>query len=186
MRIISGKFKGSKLFIPLDKNTRPLKDMVKESIFNTLIHSKKFLFDFENTNILDLFSGTGSFGLECISRGSTNTIFVENNKDALTILNKNINKLKIKNKTLIIEKSVFDFLTNSLNIKKKFDLIFLDPPFSEIKIINLLNIIYDGNILSKNGIIIMHRHKKSKEIDVSLYKNKIKKLYGLSKIIYLF
>ena len=47
MRIISGKFKGSKLFIPLDKNTRPLKDMVKESIFNTLIHSKKFLFDFE-------------------------------------------------------------------------------------------------------------------------------------------
>ena len=67
MRIVSGKFKSIKLFTPLDKETRPLKDIAKESIFNTLLHFKKFPFELKNTKILDLYSGTGSFGLECLS-----------------------------------------------------------------------------------------------------------------------
>ena len=67
MRIISGKFKGIKLFLPSDKNTRPLKDMVKESIFNLLEHSNKFDLRLSNSSVLDLFSGCGSFGIECIS-----------------------------------------------------------------------------------------------------------------------
>ena len=79
MRIISGKFKSRKLFIPIDKKTRPLKDMTKETIFNTLIHSKKYLFQFEKSKILDLYSGTGSFGLECLSRNANKVIFIENN-----------------------------------------------------------------------------------------------------------
>ena len=70
MRIIGGNFKGKKLFLPDDKNTRPLKDLVKESIFNIIRHSNKININIENSFILDLFSGTGSFGLECISRGA--------------------------------------------------------------------------------------------------------------------
>ena len=65
MRIISGKFKGKKLIQPLDKNTRPLKDITKESIFNLIVHSKFIDVDFEKSNILDLFAGSGSFGIEC-------------------------------------------------------------------------------------------------------------------------
>ena len=107
MRIIAGKFKNNNLFISTNKETRPLKDMAKESIFNTLVHSKKFPFKFKNSKILDLYSGTGSFGLECLSRDSDKVTFVENNKNALKILRKNIDKLNVERKTVIIEESVF-------------------------------------------------------------------------------
>ena len=78
MRIISGYLKGKKLELPKDKLTRPLKDMVKESIFNILSHSKNINIDLRNSIILDLFSGSGSFGLECISRGAKHVYFNEN------------------------------------------------------------------------------------------------------------
>ena len=68
MRVISGRFKGKKLLLPKDKNTRPLKDLVKESIFNIINHSRKFNLNLKNSNVLDLFSGVGSFGLEALSR----------------------------------------------------------------------------------------------------------------------
>ena len=77
MRIISGKFKGKKLYLPKDKETRPLKDLVKESIFNLLFHSKKICVDIKDSSALDLFSGSGSFGMECISRGSESVFFFE-------------------------------------------------------------------------------------------------------------
>ena len=71
MRIIGGAFKGKKLFLPIDKMTRPLKDLVKESIFNLIKHSKKIDIDIEKSKILDLFAGSGSFGLECLSRNAS-------------------------------------------------------------------------------------------------------------------
>ena len=70
MRIIGGKNKGKIIYLPLDKNTRPLRDLVKEYIFNLIKHSNKFSVSILNSNVLDLFSGTGSFGLECFSRGA--------------------------------------------------------------------------------------------------------------------
>ena len=78
MRIISGSFKGKKILEPKDKQTRPLKDLTKESIFNVINHSNKFKIDFNNSTILDLFSGVGSFGLECLSRGVKEVFFIEN------------------------------------------------------------------------------------------------------------
>ena len=106
MRIVSGKLKGTTLYLPKDKNTRPLKDLVKESIFNVLKHSNKISFKFEDSCILDLFSGTGSFGLECVSRYAKYVNFVEKNLNATQILNKNIEKLNIKNSTKIITDEV--------------------------------------------------------------------------------
>ena len=78
MRIISGNLRGKKILSPLDKSTRPLKDMVRESIFNIIEHSKKETVAIKNANVLDLFSGTGSFGIECLSRGAEQVIFFEN------------------------------------------------------------------------------------------------------------
>ena len=78
MRIISGIFKGKKILEPEDKKTRPLKDIVKESIFNIIHHSNKFNVELNDANILDLFSGVGSFGLECLSRGAKYVVFFEN------------------------------------------------------------------------------------------------------------
>jgi len=78
MRVISGHFKGKKILEPKDKNTRPLKDLVKESIFNIINHSKKFSINIEDSFILDLFSGVGSFGIEELSRGAQHVVFEEN------------------------------------------------------------------------------------------------------------
>ena len=94
MRIISGNFKGKKILLPKDKLTRPLKDLTKESIFNILKHSKLLNVELENSNILDLFSGVGSFGLECLSRGAKNVTFLESYTDVLSVLKKNIDNSK--------------------------------------------------------------------------------------------
>ena len=97
MRIISGNYKGKKIIEPKDSTTRPLKDLTKESIFNIINHSKKIDLELINSNVLDLFSGVGSFGLECISRGAKNVTFVENYQNVLNILEKNLQGLKFNN-----------------------------------------------------------------------------------------
>ena len=94
MRIISGSFKGKKILLPKDKLTRPLKDLAKESIFNILKHSKLLNIELESSNVLDLFSGVGSFGLECLSRGAKNVTFMESYTDVLSVLKKNIDNYK--------------------------------------------------------------------------------------------
>ena len=119
MRIISGSYKGKKLFQPTDSKTRPLKDLTKESIFNLLIHSKFKKFDLEKSIVLDLFSGSGSFGLECLSRKVKHVAFVENYKPAIRTFYKNIQYLNnIKNYDLI-EKDIFDIKNAYKKIKSK-------------------------------------------------------------------
>ena len=98
MRIIAGKLKGTTLFPSKNKDTRPLKDLVRESIFNLLTHSNTISLQLEDSNILDLYAGTGSFGLECLSRNAKYVSFVENKNEAIEILEKNIEKLKVKKK----------------------------------------------------------------------------------------
>ena len=100
MRIISGNYKGKKILLPKDKLTRPLKDLTKESIFNIIEHSKLLDINLENSNILDLFSGVGSFGLECLSRGVQNVTFFESYKEVLTVLRKNIDKEELDASTI--------------------------------------------------------------------------------------
>ena len=147
MRIIGGVFKGKKIFKPPDLSTRPLKDLTKESIFNILNHSKHLNFKLEESLVLDLFCGPGSCGLECISRGAKNVTFVENYKPVLKILIRNIDKLKCHKKIRIIENNIIE--ENFLhNIEKKFDLIFLDPPYKENSLNNLLTKIIKLKILS--------------------------------------
>ena len=102
MRVIGGNFKGKKIFTPTDKSTRPLKDMVRESIFNILEHSNKVSNKITNSKVLDLFSGTGSFGIECLSRGADNVIFFENYQNSLKILKQNIFNLKLEKRTTTV------------------------------------------------------------------------------------
>ena len=182
MRIIAGQFKGRKILEPTDKTTRPLKDLVKESIFNIINHSRKFNLNLKNSNVLDLFSGVGSFGLEALSREARNVIFVENYSVSLLILKKNVENFKLEEKCKIIEADIFndfDFKT----LKKKIDLIFLDPPFKEKNISLILSKIKDAKILDRKGVIIIHRNFKENEIFPEL-KIVDEKKYGLSKILF--
>jgi len=183
MRIISGDYKGKKILLPKDKLTRPLKDLTKESIFNIIKHSKLLDINLENSTILDLFSGVGSFGLECLSRGSASVIFLESYKEVLTVLKKNIKNLKQHSSSNIIEKDIFSENTlKSLN--NKFDIIFMDPPYKEKKLPMLLNTIIKLKLLKDNGVIIVHRHKKEEDIFPNEFNIIIKKNYGISKIIF--
>ena len=183
MRIISGKYKGKKIFQPNDEATRPLKDLTKESIFNIIQHSNLIRIKIENSNILDLFSGVGSFGLECISRGASNIVFYENYENVLKILKKNIVHLGCGNKTKVIDLDIFNKNAfHSLN--NQFEIIFLDPPYKEKKLTNLLITIMELKLLRKNGIIIIHRHKKEKDNFPIKFSILLEKYYGISKIIF--
>ena len=183
MRIISGNLRGKKIFEPLDKTTRPLKDLVKESVFNIINHSNKFEINLNNSIILDLFSGVGSFGLEALSRGASYTIFVENYFEVLPILKKNINYLNLNDKCLIFEKDIFQDL-DFKSFTKKFDIIFLDPPFKNENKYLLITKIYDSKILNKKGIIIIHINSNEKENFASYFNILEEKKYGNSKIIF--
>ena len=183
MRIISGDFKGKKILLPKNKLTRPLKDLTKESIFNIIKHSKLIDTSIENSNILDLFSGVGSFGLECLSRGAASVTFLESYKEVLTVLKENIENLKQQDFSNIIEKDIF--VENTLiSLNNKFDIIFMDPPYKEKKIADLLNTIIKLKLLKDNGIIVIHRHKKEKDIFPNKFNIVINKNYGISKIIF--
>jgi 16S rRNA (guanine966-N2)-methyltransferase len=137
----------------------------------------------ENANVLDLFSGVGSFGLECLSRGALFVTFLENYKEVLTILKKNINNMNQQNFSQVIEKDIFSENTLKL-LHNKFDIIFMDPPYKEKKVLDILNIIIKLNLLKENGVIIIHRHKKEQDIFPEKFKIIIKKNYGISKIIF--
>tara|TARA_Y200000002_G_scaffold280750_1_gene234844 strand:- start:2653 stop:3210 length:558 start_codon:yes stop_codon:yes gene_type:complete len=184
MRIISGNFKGKKILQPRDKLTRPLKDLTKESIFNIINHSNLININLKNSNILDLFSGVGSFGLECLSRGALTVTFFENYINAIKILKLNISSLNSKKKVKIIEKNIFE--EGSLDsLNKKFEIIFIDPPFKEKKLNFLLKKIYKLKILEKNGVLIIHRHKKEEDKFPKEYKIIKEKIYGISKLFFL-
>jgi len=184
MRIISGNLKGRTLFRTKDKDTRPLKDLVRESVFNLLIHTNKISFQIEESKILDLYAGTGSFGLECLSRNAKNVCFVENREIAINILKKNIKKLDMTKKTKIFFGDVFELIDKKKISESKFNLIFCDPPFKFIDIKKLLKIIYDNNLLVNNGIIILHINKDTHEIFPDCFKTVDKRTYGSSKIIF--
>ena len=183
MRIISGNFKGKKISIPIDTNTRPLRDMVKESIFNLIQHSNKIEVKINNSNILDLFSGTGSFGLECFSRGAKKVTFIENYPQVLKILKKNISTIKADESCRIIENDCFKVFKNYKELEKRFDIIFMDPPYREKKINILLNIIKENHILNSRGVVIIHRHKKDDVQITEKLKILDERTYGISRII---
>ena len=184
MRIISGSFKGKKILEPTDIKTRPLKDLTKESIFNIISHSNKFTINLINSNILDLFSGVGSFGIECLSRNVRKVVFIENYSEALLILKKNLSNLKSIDNYEIIEKDIYNDEA-LLYLKDKFDIIFLDPPYRDKNLDKLIIKIKDLHILNKNGIIILHRHKNEKDFFSSNFKIIEEKKYGISKIIFI-
>ena len=183
MRIIAGTFRGKKIIEPKDTLTRPLKDLTKESIFNILNHSNKFEINLKNSNILDLFSGVGSFGIECLSRGAKQVVFAEKYNVVLPILKKNLQSLKLIENFEIIEKDIYDIsFFKSLN--KKFDVIFMDPPYKDKNLDLLLNNIKNENVLNEKGVLVVHRHKNEKDLIPGKLKVIEEKKYGLSKIIF--
>tara|TARA_X000001036_G_scaffold326217_1_gene304758 strand:+ start:722 stop:1282 length:561 start_codon:yes stop_codon:yes gene_type:complete len=182
MRIISGIFKGRSIKFLKNSNTRPLKDSVRENIFNILEHSNYIKTNIKNSNVLDLYSGVGSFGIECISRGSETVTFIDQDTNATNLLKENLIKLSVINKTKIFVNKIEDILTKV--VKKKFHIFFLDPPFADFHFIQNLELIKKRKIFDKIHIVIIHREVKTKDEFKDLLEIIETKQYGRSKVIF--
>jgi 16S rRNA (guanine(966)-N(2))-methyltransferase RsmD len=144
MRIISGTARGTKLYTLEGDNTRPTLDRVKEALFS------KINIDLIDSVILDLFAGSGALGLESLSRGAKKAYFCDSSFKAIKIINQNIEKTKMKDKSVVIQKDFLQALEQINNQNVKFDLIFLDPPYKTDYNIKALSFIFDNNMLTKN------------------------------------
>lgn len=160
IRIISGIFKGRLLNVPQSKLIRPTTDRLRETLFNLLNNR----INFDGIEILDIYSGSGSFGLECISRGAKDATFVEKNFQIYKNLIENIKSLDVEEICKIEKSDALDF-SKRLPIKQ-YDLIYLDPPYFNNDVYKVVNNLKINNYLKVKGRIIIERSIKSKESDM--------------------
>lgn len=182
MRIISGVLKGRSIRFLRNSNTRPLKDNVKENIFNILNHSSHIKVNVKNSNVLDLYSGIGSFGIECISREAKKVTFIEKDINASNFLKDNLNKLSIISKSKVYNSQIENVITD---LKQEYyHIFFFDPPFADQTFINIINLIKKIKIFKKNHVVIIHREKKAND-ELENFLNIFEtKYYGRSKVIF--
>ena len=146
MRVIAGKAKGIQLKTPEGMLTRPTTDRVKEALFSIL------QFDLPGTRVLDLFGGTGQLGIEALSRGAREAVFVDAREEACRLIRENLKRTGFTGKVVR-----GDYLTYLAQCREKFNIIFLDPPYAEVFLENALNRITEIDILQSGGIIIAER-----------------------------
>ena len=155
MRVIAGYLRHRHLEYPENnKNIRPTKDRIREAFFSSLG-------DISGLTFLDLFAGSGSMGIEAISRGAKETIFVDNSKESLSYVNKNIKNLDIKNAEVLYLDALLA-LEKFKNEGKKFDIIYIDPPYESGIYEDILSYIYSNNILRAGAIVAFEANKEIK------------------------
>lgn len=180
MRIISGIARGTKLYTLEGNTTRPTLDRVKESVFNIIQN------EIVDSVFLDLFSGSGSIGLEAASRGAKKVIVCDKSKDAIKIINKNIEKTHLKEKVEIYNLDYEELLNN--RIKDNLDIIYIDPPYDSNFAIKAIKIIVKKRLLNDNSTIIVETDEEEKmlkeleKIEVSITD---KRKYGRAILIFL-
>ena len=146
MRVIAGKAKGIQLKTPDGMLTRPTTDRVKEALFSIL------QFDLPGTRVLDLFGGTGQLGIEALSRGAKEAVFVDAREEACRLIRENLKRAGFTGQVVR-----GDYLTYLDQCRENFDVIFLDPPYAEVFLENALNRITEIDILQSGGIITTER-----------------------------
>ena len=145
MRIITGKFKGRILNAPKNNSVRPTSDKVKEAVFSMIREQ------IEGSVIIDLFSGTGSLGLEGLSGGAKKCYFCDNSKESLDLIKSNIDLCGVTGSSTLIYGSYRKALAR---IKEKADVIFLDPPYEKKLVTPCLELIKEFNALNRDGVIV--------------------------------
>ncbi|TDO87827.1 16S rRNA (guanine966-N2)-methyltransferase [Halanaerobium saccharolyticum] len=166
MRIIAGKAGGLKLKSLKGRDVRPTLDRVKESMFNIIA------FYLPGAEVLDLFSGFGSLGIEALSRGAVRADFVEINRSHLKIIEENLKKAKLFEQADLFARDVYLYLKNC---GQKYDLIFMDPPYEKEMTAEAVKLIIENDLLKENGLIVSERSgsEKAEEFSgLSIIKNK--------------
>jgi 16S rRNA (guanine(966)-N(2))-methyltransferase RsmD len=150
MRIIAGKYKGRHIYSSKNQSIRPTTDRIKEYIFDILNDFTK------DCRVLDLFAGSGSLGLESLSRDASNVTFVDIAHNSIKVLKKNIDRIKIHENYTIVQKNALTFLRQN---KQSYDLIFADPPFKWNHYIELLPLAFLKENLSDYGIFVLESER---------------------------
>lgn len=182
VRIISGQNRGTKLNTLEGENTRPTLDRVKEPLFNIIN------FKLEDAIVLDLFAGSGALGLESLSRGASKAIFCDNSLKAIEVINKNIEKTKNQNKSIVIKKSYEKALEEIKNKDILLDVIFIDPPYESNFYYKALEMIQNLELLKQDGIIILETDDKErilKDINDEYFEIDDIRKYGRATLIFL-
>ena len=178
MRIIAGTYRGRILMSPRDNSVRPTTDRAKQTIFDMLMHR----IDFDGLHVLDLFSGTGSLGLEAISRGVAAVTFVDNSRDSLALLRKNIASLGCERQCTFHQAEVFWFLRN---MKNQYDLVFVDPPYKLETIGTLPNALHVSGVLKEGSYVVMeHSRESAVEVSEEVY-DVLRKPFGQTTVLVL-
>lgn len=173
MRVVAGRYKGKNLLSPKDDRVRPTTTRIKETLFNVIQGYTR------DAVVLDLFAGSGSLGIECISRDAREVTFVDNNKDSLLLIKSNLEGIKGNFK--VVGADYMSALRSASAYGKKYDVIFLDPPYAteygEIAISTIIAL----NLLSNDGIIIFeHGSDKVYTLDDNRYKQRTKNMGTIS------
>lgn len=175
MKVISGKLKGRLLKSP--DGIRPVTSMIKEAIFNTLNW-----IEWEKANVLDLFCGSGNFGIEAISRGAKYVIFVDKSKMSIEFVEKNLQGIEWNGRLIIS-----DFKPAIKNLFKKgekFNIIFADPPFDLFLGDKILSCLEKYDLLENEGVIVLRVRDKEKIVSLEKWAHDVRK-YGDSLVYYL-
>ncbi|MBO4464486.1 MAG: 16S rRNA (guanine(966)-N(2))-methyltransferase RsmD [Prevotella sp.] len=152
MRIITGKYKGRHFDIPRTFKARPTTDFAKENIFNVLMG----YIDFDGTRALDLFAGTGSITLELLSRGCSQVVSVELDRDHHRFIQQCIAKLQGENNVQCLRGDVFRFIKGC---HQQFDFIFADPPYALKELPQIPDLIFEHNLLAPDGVFVFEHGK---------------------------
>ncbi len=157
MRIIGGKFRGRKIQDPHLKTTRPTKDRIREAVFNIIAA------ELPDARVLDLFAGSGAYGLEALSRGAKEAVFAEKNPSCADTIKKNIQLLKLDDCAEVLIGDAFAAIKSFGEKKEKFDLVFSDPPYDAGMTKKVLLKIYQYDILNPTGLLILE-HSRAEDI----------------------
>ena len=149
MRVISGSLKGRKIKGYDIDGTRPTMDRVKMSLFGSI---QNYI---QDAYVLDLFAGSGNLGIEAISNGAKRCFFVDNNHQCIKVIRENIKEFKIEDKSTSIEMDYCKALEIFKDKGYIFDIIFVDPPYKEHILLEILENVRDNHLLSDKGIIIL-------------------------------
>lgn len=178
MRIIAGSAKGSQIFAPKGRDTRPTQDRVRESLFNILQG------DVSGAMVLDLFAGSGALALEAISRGAINAVLVDAGQDAVVCIERNIAKLGFEGRAHVMKCDWKQAVKQLRGQGTAFDLVFLDPPYRVVETAEILDCLALGGLLMAGALVVVEHRKGCSPINSSFAARSIR-AYGDTEISFL-
>ena len=180
LRIIGGDLKGKKLYSIPGTTIRPTADRLRESIFNILS------FRVQDAVVLDLFAGTGAFGIEALSRGAESVVFVDNNKGVISVIDRNVRSCALGNRAKIIKWNIIKNLNCLKSISTAFDLVFLDPPYNQNMVKpSLFNLDHSRALARAACIVVEHSLLEAIPQDLLTFELADQRKYGKTLVSFL-